>query len=323
MRLSDDGLEKILNDIGVQVYSDTHSDFICYCPIHLNRDSPAFNIGKEPPYPFRCWNPKCDARGTLVKLIMTLCHKDIIGALKMMNKYRTSVSNLSELIEKIKDDQEDTYDVLPESLLEKVKLDYDKEPEKLKVFEDRGITRQTIEEFRIGYSQRRRRLTIPVWDEDKNFVGFSGRAVTADVVPKYWDRGLPKRHILFNLDNARSSGEAIIVEGPIDAIKVWQAGYKNVVAFFGGGFSNIQAEKLTKTFKEVTIFTDNDEPGRAFVEKIAAKCREKGVTIYVVEYPDDRKDPGELNEKEIQHAIENKLTYLQYRLKTIGGNNYE
>lgn len=322
MRLTDEGLEALLLKINIEIHSDTATDYIVYCPFHLNRNSPALNVSKSTPYPFRCWNTACGEKGTLVRLIMKQMDCDILQAMRMMQKYRAPAEGLVDQLKALKEKKEEPYKIMSEDILEKVKVDYGTEIEKLSTLTERAFTVSTLANFKIGFSSRKQRITIPIYDEEGAFVGISGRAVSQDVEPRYWDPGVPKRHVLFNLNSARAnnSGEVIVVEGPLDAMKVWQAGYPNVVAFMGGGFSKTHAEKLTKYFSEVTIFTDNDEPGRAHLEKIASVCRKRGKKVNVVEYKVDKNDPGAMSDKEIQQALDDKISYLNYKIKTIGGN---
>jgi 5S rRNA maturation endonuclease (ribonuclease M5) len=320
MRVTEEGLHAIMYDLGVEIYSDTSTDLICYCPLHANSDTPAFNMGKEPPYPWRCWNPKCGESGTMVKLIMRLKDVNAVKAMKTMNKYRSSdVSNIIKLLESIKD-EEDTYDIWPESLLENVRIDYDSdEVHLLDTLVERGFELDTLRDFEVGFSKVQHRIVLPVRDEHGGLVGFSGRAIKDDQLPRYWDKGLPKRHILYNLNKAQQFDEVIIVEGPLDVIKVHQAGYKNVVGFFGGGFTKIQSKKLTRGFESVTIFTDNDEAGKDFADKIYKACSHSHRTAYIAKYPEGKKDPGELSKSEVTQAIENKVLYLHYKLQALGG----
>lgn len=321
IQLSEGGLELLLKEIGVEVHSDTATDIICYCPIHLNRSSPALNVSKTPPYPFRCWNPSCAETGTVIRLVMKLTGKDLLGALSVMKKYRASITDLIKMLAEEEVEDDGSYPIISEDVLERVKIDYEGNPERIESLTSRGFSVETISAFKIGYSAKRKRLTIPVWDENGDFVGFSGRSLSEAVEPKYWDFGLPKRYILFNLNNARSSDTVVVVEGPLDAMKVWQAGFHNVVAFFGGGFSKFQGRKLTTNFSEVIIFTDNDEAGHDFIERIAKVCRDRGRRVFVAKYEPEweETDPGALSEGQITQAIGNKVPYLQYKLKD-GGN---
>ena len=78
---------------------------------------------------------------------------------------------------------------------------------------------------------------IPIADERGRIVGFGGR-VLDDSKPKYLNTKetvlFNKRRLLFGLDRSHRAisqeGRAIVVEGYMDAISVFDAGVRNVVA---------------------------------------------------------------------------------------------
>ena len=60
---------RLLEEVGLEIVGETGQDFIAYCPFHTNRDTPAMNLGKDSPYPWRCWNTSCGLSGTLPDFI--------------------------------------------------------------------------------------------------------------------------------------------------------------------------------------------------------------------------------------------------------------
>ncbi|MGO8055983.1 toprim domain-containing protein, partial [Rhizobium leguminosarum] len=85
-------------------------------------------------------------------------------------------------------------------------------------------------------------------------VGFAGRALMPDQEPKYINTPetplFHKEKFLFGLNHAkahiRSEKEAIIVEGEVDMISPYQAGYKNIVASKGTALTLGQIELLRR-----------------------------------------------------------------------------
>ena len=61
-------VKEILEGIGVKIYNQSDSDFLCYCPFHSNTHTPSFAVSKTTGL-FICYNPSCDARGNLEYLI--------------------------------------------------------------------------------------------------------------------------------------------------------------------------------------------------------------------------------------------------------------
>lgn len=316
LNLDRDSILAILLDNDIEVTGETSQDFIAFCPLHLNRDTAALNISKEGQYPFRCWNATCGRTGTLSKLVAELRNETPMAALRYIYRFsQVSSTSLRKMLER--GAEEDTFDYQPADgdQLNAVRVDWNDNDSwaPLRGLLDRGFTKETLQEFDIGYSTKRRRITIPVFDEDNIFVGFSGRATEPGQQPKYWDKGLPKKFILFNLLRAQGE-EVIIVEGPLDAMRVYQAGYPSVVATFGGFFSFEQCKKLTARFRSVILMTDSDDAGQALAEQIAEAVTKVGKTVYYIEYPEGIKDPGEMTDEQIAFAIDNKKTPLQKKL---------
>ena len=120
-----------------------------------------------------------------------------------------------------------------------------------------------------------------------------------------------------NVNNAKKHDTVVVVEGPMDAMKVHQAGFPNVVGVMSGNLTKFQELLLKKYFDSVIIFTDNDEAGRRLGEDIAKRC--DTLKVYWAQYPNDSKDPGELSLKEIQESIEDKKPNLAMKIKKVLG----
>lgn len=313
IKLSRDALLDILEYIGLELDGETTADVITLCPFHDNRDSASFNVSKLHPYPFRCWNPSCGATGTLLKLVELAGHMTPMQALRFVFKYQTETSSIRDLI--VRKNEEDPYEYWDESRLEgvlkNIKPAYD-------YMMQRGFTKETLDYFQIGYSSKKERVVIPIRDETGGLVGFSGRATDSDREPRYWDPGVPKKHVWFNENHAIGGIEVVVTEGPLDAMKVHQAGFPCVIALMGGGFSGPKQIKLTRNFPSCIIFTDNpeiDEAGLALSNKIAEAMRQAGRAVWVAKYPEGVKDPGEMSEAQIKKAIEEKESILRLRLR--------
>lgn len=124
---------------------------------------------------------------------------------------------------------------------------------------------------RALYDRFRDRIIIPIQDRRGRVVAFGGRALKPDATPKYLNSPetelFVKGTMLFNEHRARpaahKSGSAIVVEGYLDAISVWQAGLPAVVATLGTAFTEEQIAALWRLSPEPVICFDGDRAGRA------------------------------------------------------------
>jgi len=119
------------------------------------------------------------------------------------------------------------------------------------------------------YDRFRNRVIIPIADERGRVVGFGGR-VLDDSTPKYLNTPetmlFNKRKLLFGLDRShraiQQAGYAIVVEGYMDAISVFGAGVKNVVASLGTAFTAEHCKKILRYASDIYFCYDSFESFR-------------------------------------------------------------
>jgi DNA primase len=115
----------------------------------------------------------------------------------------------------------------------------------------------------------RRRLIFPIWNAEGQLAGFGGRSMD-DSPPKYLNSRqgplFDKGRILFAyhlaLPSIRQKGQAVVVEGYMDAIVAHQEGFTNVVASMGTSLTRHQAVMLEGVAKEVVLALDPDAAGQ-------------------------------------------------------------
>ncbi len=205
---------------------------------------------------------------------------------------------------------------------------------------ERGFEWETMEYWGIGYDERTNRVTIPIVDEKQQLVGFKGRAID-DRHPKYLSigdargrephYGWPTYHralVLFGLHEAimtnimgdpMNDDVLIVCEGELNAIAMWQMGYRNSIAILGSGVST-QHVRLMKAFgdKLILLFDPDaagdiglngytDEKGRyhpGALDKLQAFC-----DISIVRGHDE--DPADMlkqgRETEVDSLVQNAI----------------
>ena len=119
------------------------------------------------------------------------------------------------------------------------------------------------------YDRFRNRLMIPIRDGNGRIVGFGARTLEKDGIPKYLNSPqtplFDKSSLLFGLDGAkrdiREARQVVIVEGYMDVMQAWQAGFRNVVAQMGTALTEPQLRQLKKYTKQFVIALDADAAG--------------------------------------------------------------
>ena len=105
-----------------------------------------------------------------------------------------------------------------------------------------------------GYDKFVNRIMIPISDLDGHVVGFTGRIFNGEDSAKYINTKetsiYKKGSILFNYSNAlrhiRENKEVVVVEGNMDAIRMYSCGIKNVLALMGTALTKEQVNILKK-----------------------------------------------------------------------------
>jgi DNA primase len=127
------------------------------------------------------------------------------------------------------------------------------------------------------YSKFRNRVMFPIANEQGKIIAFTGRTLSIDekAGPKYLNSPetpiYSKSRVLFNLDKAkewiRKFDYAILVEGQMDCISVYNAGFQNVIASSGTAFTEVQAKLLSRFSKNIIVNFDPDTAGAAAAER--------------------------------------------------------
>jgi len=139
------------------------------------------------------------------------------------------------------------------------------------------------------------RLLFAIHDLRGRVVGFGGRTL-GDAEPKYLNspdsQVFHKGRLLYNLHQAkhaiRKAGRAIVVEGYFDVLRVIEAGFDNVVAPLGTGFSAEQAALLKRYAPETVLLYDSDKAGMKAAFRASDRLLEASVRPLVATPP-----PGE------------------------------
>jgi DNA primase len=142
------------------------------------------------------------------------------------------------------------------------------------------------------YSKFRNRIMFPIANEGGRVIAFTGRTLSADekAGPKYLNSPetaiYSKSRVLFNLDLAkeaiRALNYAILVEGQMDCISLFAAGFHNVIASSGTAFTGAQAGLLGRFSKQVVVNFDPDAAGAKATERTLGLLIEEEFDIRVL-----------------------------------------
>ena len=170
------------------------------------------------------------------------------------------------------------------------------------------------------------RIMIPIHDLEGNVLGFTGRIYKDSNNPKYINSKeseiFKKGKILFNFHRAknhvRNAHELIIVEGNMDALKMYASGFKNVIALMGTALTSDQVDAIKKLRCKVILMMDNDSAGKLGMYQNGNILVKSGIVPEIV-LLSGAKDPDEYLNKygveKFENLIKNPLSFLNYKLE--------
>jgi len=142
------------------------------------------------------------------------------------------------------------------------------------------------------YAKFRNRVMFPIMNEQGRVIAFTGRTLATDEKsgPKYLNSPetplYVKSRVLFNLDKAKEAirqlGYVILVEGQMDCISVYAAGFHNVLASSGTAFTDLQAKLLARYTQNIVVNFDPDTAGATATERTLGMLVEEDFNIKVV-----------------------------------------
>lgn len=173
----------------------------------------------------------------------------------------------------------------------------------------RGLTRECIAQFKLGYLPRRLkidglaavfngRIVIPIFNAHGEVVGLSSRALDG-CFPKYCHTQFKRNTVLYGLNLAKEfvirKNLCYLVEGFFDVMSLWNLGVRNVVATMGAGIDRLRACLVYRYTSNVALIPDHDEAGNIGMMSIKKVLSSEpfNMKVFKVVYPDSYKDIDE------------------------------
>jgi DNA primase len=165
------------------------------------------------------------------------------------------------------------------------------------------------------YDRFRGRIMFPICNDVGEVIAFSGRILQKDAeAAKYINSPetplFRKGNVLFGLHKTKRSlidaDSAIVCEGQLDLITLFEAGITNVVAPQGTAFTEKQASVLKRYVNEVVLCFDADAAGRKAAERSLDALLQNDLIVRVAEMPAGE-DPDSLVRKKGREEFEARI----------------
>jgi DNA primase len=292
-------VRRILTGAGIDIEAEYGTDYIVFCPYHNNNRTPAGEVSKDHGM-FFCFG--CQTTKTLVEFVMYTSNRTYFEAVRYI-KSKEQETSIEESVNKalINKPEFVQYDEL---LIKRLNNQALESPRAIRYFEGRKITKESIDKFNLGYSEKQDSVTIPIHSPDGMCIGFVARTVEGKEFKN--TPGLPKGKVLFNLHRIKTSSIVYVVESSFDAIRLDQVGFP-AVATLGANVSAAQIRLLEKYFNSVVLIADNDDAGMIMRDKLIEKLGPVVTSVYIDK---KYKDIGDMDDdaiKKLEFQFDNSI----------------
>lgn len=200
---------------------------------------------------------------------------------------------------------------------------FERKKENPKVLADLGLLNQSGLNFHDVFVNR---IMFPIHNISGEVVGFTGRIYLPNASPpKYLNSKetiiFKKGDILFNYHRAKDAirleKKVIIVEGNMDAIRMYANGIKNTIALMGTSLTSYQIKELKKLRVPIILMLDNDDAGFTATYQVGSLLEKENIPVLVVRLHGE-KDPDEYILKNgleaMRDNIKNAISFLEFKL---------
>lgn len=317
----------VLDALGIE-YSEHGSELNALCPGHIKmtgrRDnSPSWWINQDSGQHI-CFS--CGYKGNLVMLVaevMGFYKQSWGGPVLDLDTARTWLANIQEVpMEKLLEMIQN----LP-SHIQPAPKPLEMSEARLAVFvqppesalSKRNITAESASTYGVLWDDKKNNWVLPLREPHLNrLLGWQEKGT---IERTFFNRptGLPKSKTLFGIENQNDT-LAIVVESPLDCLRVYSAGITGAVAICGSSPSEEQVKLLRYSQKIVAAF-DNDKAGHKASKELLEWSRKYGLNLFFFNYNgSSKKDPGDMTDEEIAWGIENAISSLFGEAAYVQGN---
>ena len=168
---------------------------------------------------------------------------------------------------------------------------------------------------RTSYDRFRGRIMFPICNREGEVIAFSGRLLKEEEgAPKYLNSPetplFQKANVLFGFHKSKraliEANCAVVCEGQLDLISLFESGIENVVAPQGTAFTDRQAGMLKPFVSEVVLCFDADAAGQKAADRSLDALLQNDLVVRIAEMPVGE-DPDSLVRREGKEALEKRI----------------
>lgn len=290
-------VESTLRGLGIEgvEYGD---EFIARCPKHFERvgkedNNPSFSINMESGL-FNCFS--CGYKGNINRLVADLKGVTVEEAEELVVKPPLDSSRLPSAYVKVKD----------RSIAESTLSRFTSPP--MWALRARRLTAEACERYGVLWNPINESWITPIRAPYTNkLMGWQEKGQTSRMFKNFPAVFLKKSETLYGLDTF-SGGKMIVVESPLDAVRLYSEGIEGGVSTMGVRVSDRQLDLMSMA-DQVIFALDNpavDRDAKVATQELYRRTRGKLRNVYFFDYGDSTdKDPGDMESLYIHLGLAN------------------
>jgi len=305
-------IEEALTDLEVRVWRTSDDEIVGWCPGHPERlgreqNRPKWSVNRDTGL-HNCWS--CGFQGTFLELVMYLRFpNDVFRAARWLREYGSNLARASELpvfgTREALDAEIAKLELLPETELAM----YADVPDW--ALEARMLSRESVEHYGVRWNDKRESWIIPIRAPSGDLMGWQEKWEKRRRFlnnPKEMEKSLT----LFGYDVFPIGEPAILLESPLDVLRLYTVGYEGGLATMGSSVSLIQRSLLLDCTDELVEALDNDDAGRkAAQELLAMSSLRKALHVRHFNYGrSDEKDIGSMDDALVKYGLYEAQHYI-------------
>lgn len=297
-------IESFLTELGIQ-YRLVDDEAFAACPFHSPDAHPSWSVNISSGIHY-CFS--CGARGNLASLVSyirgiaypeaAIYVNQKVGAARIY-KWREDYDNVSFSPMSVK--------IAPADLALFTPPPEDK-------LQAKKITAEAAAKYNVLWNPAHESWIFPFNDP------FSGelwgyQEKNARIFRNY-PAGTRKSRTLFGIRNAFNGSPAILVESPVDAVRIDSAGIRGGISSFGIPSGSYQLTIVQYFTDEIVLALDNDTAGIRATRELLPTATRLFRTVRIYNYGESAsKDPGEQSDDEVRFGIVGAISALEWRNK--------
>ena len=312
-------MESAIAQLGIPLGRSNEDEVFGICPTHVERTGredrhPSWSVNRRTGL-HGCWS--CGYSGNFLNLVMdTKFPNNAFAAARWIRKFGINFDAAVDSITAWQPAQEKVQD-------EEEKLDlagrfamYVEPP--AWACEARKLTQEACSVYGVRWDERKERWIIPIRRSTGELLGWQIKAHKGRFFRNF-PMGVPKGECLFGYGQYPGEGAALVLESPLDVVRLYSAGVAGGVSTYGSSWTDAQMRLVTELTSDVVLAFDDDSGGHLATESFCKGDKKKGrkawaprVYCELLNYEGiEAKDIGDMTQDEIYRAIDHRKFWLR------------